>query len=107
MHIHKAAALEKLVNTGGNRRTHPENGVECVSSHAQVRYCTKIFKRVALFLQRVIGRALAQNGNAFGVYLHRIRRNCGFYRFTRYFKRRSELHIIRNIIKIGFIYNYL
>ena len=58
MNIDKAAALEKFVNAGGNHRAHSENGVEGVCSHSQVRYCTEIFKRVALFLQRVIGRAL-------------------------------------------------
>ena len=72
-----------------------------------MRYCTQIFKRVALFLKRIIGRAFAQNRYFLCVNFNRVLRHGGFNYGTRHLKRGAELHKIRNVAELRLIDNDL
>ena len=56
MHIDKASLLEKSVDRIGDQRTDTEYRCKCVRTDSEMGDRAEIFKRVAFFLQRIIGR---------------------------------------------------
>ena len=56
MHIDKASLLEKSVDRIGDQRTDTEYRCKCVRADSEMGDRAEIFKRVAFFLQRIIGR---------------------------------------------------
>ena len=70
MGIDKAPVVEKLVDGKSRFAAHPEGSVEQVGPGAQVGDGTQKFHRMALFLQRVIRRALPFHQDGLGLDLN-------------------------------------
>jgi hypothetical protein len=78
IHIDKAAFLKKAVDRIRCGGTDAECGAKQIGARAQMRHGAQIFRRMALFLQRIIrrGRTLFPDGRS--VYLERLLRlRCG------------------------------
>ena len=69
MDIHKSALLEELMDRICRKRPYPEHRLKSVCAGTQVRYCTKVFKRMLLFLERVVGGGCTFKDDLFRVYL--------------------------------------
>ena len=72
MGVNKAPLLKELMNGERRRAPHPENGVEGVGAGTQMLDGAEIFQRVALLLQRIIGRAGALQDQLGRLHLHRL-----------------------------------
>ena len=74
MHIDEAALLEELVDRGGNDGAHAERRLERVRARTQILDRAQILERMALFLERIVGRTGALHHNGFGADLEGLRR---------------------------------
>src|SRR5699024_353296 len=74
MHIEEAARIKKLVNRLRYNRTYPEYCLERVCAGTQMLNGAQIFKRMTLFLERIITWAFAFNRNGFRFNLKGLRR---------------------------------
>ena len=69
VHVQVAHVVEEAVDGLRCHRAHPERALEQVRAGTQVLNCAQVLQRVALLLQRIVRRALADDGHAVGLQL--------------------------------------
>jgi len=72
VHVDEAAVVEEAVDRLRSDRAHAERALEQVRARAQVLYRAQVLERVALLLQRVVARALAEDGHMFRLQFKRL-----------------------------------
>ena len=72
VHVHKAAALEKLMHGGGGNAAHAERRGEQIRARPEMLDRAQILDAVALFLQRVVRRGNALDRDGLRLELERL-----------------------------------